>query len=898
MDMNLIALKVDPGQAATTLDQFTTKLRGTETQSQQTQAAFEKLNGAFKSMAQAIQQEQTALARIPLNNLAQGFGQLGEMMARVQAVSDRLARANDPLAQGFARVAQQLQREQDVLMAIRQPQMEYFDTLTALDKLLERNAISTQEYAQQVTKLNQSIEQTPKQQGGHGGGDILGQVAGGIGGTAGSVLGAAAGGGVVAGAMAGVSAIGDLLQEHRKLEDEYTNLINHEMKFTDATHSLSSVMSQQRDIAGALHATLKDTADVYDAVQDATADLNLSSRDLATLTKAVGQEAIISGKSMSSAGDVLNRMILAMDSGVGAGRALKGALVGYDAISDTLTQHFHTTRAGLIALVDAHKIGSRDIVDALKSEADQTQKNYDQRKVTNEQQIAMITEEANTLRQQGVPGIAAYALAGSNGLKEVKEAWLNTNDALKGNSHEMDTALANIEQLTKDLENQTGAFAEVGKAEAKAFGGMLDDLSAAQGAFTLLGHTISTALGQDAWAGLDDKTGLLKFLPLGTKTAMEFAAATAKNKEAITDLNAAYVAGAFGDLSNPKSAARATEIFLAKLEQLTEGLKKQTDVLKEHHEAVQQESEGLLALQRDLNPKFNGMESMLKDSDQAMHDLLEFSKQLTEEQKRQADEQTRAQQEATKARQEQLTKEWHAQIEQADKAIEAMKNDAKTALDPLKQAFSDLILKGKADWGAMLDQMASNGLSKLLDKGESSLLDSVFGKTSSELALTTSFATGGAAAGGEIAGAMMTAGGAVAAVIGGAMAAGGAGGGALGALGSLANSGNDAATVGGLGDLATHIVGFATGGDVMVGGAGGPDTKLAMFRVTPGESIHVRTPQQREDARKGGSSSGPGHTIVNLNYDPHAIRSGKDIETGVMNVIRRNPAAIRALLGG
>src|ERR1051326_7723686 len=103
MDMNLIALKVDPGTAAAQLDQFTGKLRVTETQSQQTQASFTALNAAFRSMAAAMQQEQTALARIPLNNLAQGFGQLGEMMSRVQAVQDRLARANHPLREGFAR---------------------------------------------------------------------------------------------------------------------------------------------------------------------------------------------------------------------------------------------------------------------------------------------------------------------------------------------------------------------------------------------------------------------------------------------------------------------------------------------------------------------------------------------------------------------------------------------------------------------------------------------------------------------------------------------------------------------------------------------------------------------------------------------------------------------------
>jgi tape measure domain-containing protein len=40
--------------------------------------------------------------------------------------------------------------------------------------------------------------------------------------------------------------------------------------------------------------------------------------------------------------------------------------------------------------------------------------------------------------------------------------------------------------------------------------------------------------------------------------------------------------------------------------------------------------------------------------------------------------------------------------------------------------------------------------------------------------------------------------------------------------------------------------GFATGGDFVVGGAGGTDSQLVRFKATPGEHVSIRTPAQRE----------------------------------------------------
>ncbi len=115
-------------------------------------------------------------------------------------------------------------------------------------------------------------------------------------------------------------------------------------------------------------------------------------------------------------------------------------------------------------------------------------------------------------------------------------------------------------------------------------------------------------------------------------------------------------------------------------------------------------------------------------------------------------------------------------------------------------------------------------------------------------------------------------------------------GGLLGLLGGA--TGFDSRVPGGPGPF---LPGFAQGGDFTVGGAGSTDSKVAMFRVTPGETVHVRTPQQQKQAS---ASSGPAPVnIVVQDRNPRALmQGGRDAHRVVLDAIRDNPGAIRALL--
>jgi tape measure domain-containing protein len=113
--------------------------------------------------------------------------------------------------------------------------------------------------------------------------------------------------------------------------------------------------------------------------------------------------------------------------------------------------------------------------------------------------------------------------------------------------------------------------------------------------------------------------------------------------------------------------------------------------------------------------------------------------------------------------------------------------------------------------------------------------------------------------------------------------------GALGALGGGAH-GFDHLVGRGAGPV---LPGFAHGGDMVVGGGGGVDSRLAMFRVSPNESIHVRTPQQREAARTGGKdvpAAKPGRTVVNViaPSDPRELTAVMDTHAGERAMARIN----------
>jgi hypothetical protein len=85
-----------------------------------------------------------------------------------------------------------------------------------------------------------------------------------------------------------------------------------------------------------------------------------------------------------------------------------------------------------------------------------------------------------------------------------------------------------------------------------------------------------------------------------------------------------------------------------------------------------------------------------------------------------------------------------------------------------------------------------------------------------------------------------------------------------------------------------ELPGFARGGDFMVGGTGGVDSKIAMFRVTPGESVHVRTPEQQAQAARPLVAAPRVQNIIQVSSDPREITSAMSSYSGQREHVKLN----------
>lgn len=416
------------------------------------------------------------------DNLANGFGKLGDAIRKEQQALQRttqlheqLARQNQPLTQGFASLAQAIQREQQMLEKIHGPAKQYAEDLQTLDALLRKNAISQAEYTQQKAQLDPS-------KGGGGGSNPLGK----FGATVGFVASApAVAMGALAGAKAGVEAIADYIEEQHKWSDEYITLQNSARRFTDQSTSLNRVMAEQGSLAKSLHSTLAPTMDLYDAIGDVTGDLNLTHKELIGLTKNLGLSALEEGKSMEAAGSVMGRLSIAMQSGADGAGQLRKIFREFPALGEALAKTWDTDTAGVIQMVSSHKRGIRDIVDVWSKSIPEIEAAEGKIQRTHEQAIKEYDERKRIQYAKGA-GYASIFLA-----REGKDI-----DDVTGKNKSLANAFGVIVERLHDMAKEGERALDVQRADAwvNTLGRLPDVLNDGMAAL----HQIGDALGDMA----------------------------------------------------------------------------------------------------------------------------------------------------------------------------------------------------------------------------------------------------------------------------------------------------------------------------------------------------------------------------------------------------------------
>jgi lambda family phage tail tape measure protein len=328
-----------------------------------------------------------------------GFEQLRDAVGRFTAVGNAAAEAAEGVRKMtdeeiefeamLAAGTDQLARQKSILDSLKGPLDEYGKNLQAADALLEKGAISVNEYADAVARMNRELQRarpsdfagavTAKQEqfgpvfdparagvGGAGGGGSGGpagltqMLAGGMGGPGG--LSSMASGMSVAAVGAAALAVALV-----KVGDEYTTLTNSVQRFATSYRSADEIVRDQLQLAGELHGSLAETNALSLRAAEVGDAANLSYAQQNTLTKALAESMQLSGRSMGEATGVMDKLVFAMDQGQLSGRELRSIMRADPVLAESWEKFFGTTGAGLLKMANDGKLSAQDLVAATEA---------------------------------------------------------------------------------------------------------------------------------------------------------------------------------------------------------------------------------------------------------------------------------------------------------------------------------------------------------------------------------------------------------------------------------------------------------------------------------------------------------------------------------------------------
>ena len=490
----------------------------------------------------AIAAVEAGLAKVEAKGSVVGAA-LSEGLGKGAAAADKVKKSTDSLTDQMAKLAgagkafggleQVFKREADMLEKIKGPAKEYETDLRALDMLLQKNSISTDEYATQIARMNQAIEGTKqKTQEAAGPADKLG-----------GMLEALAVPAIGAGIMALGQKIGDLVADMHRMEDEYTNLTNSALKFVDSTHDQNRIIDEQNQLAHDLHAGLSTTIDLYDQVRDGSDKLRISHDEQIRVTKTLGEAMQIANKPIESASAMMARFAYALESGTMSGGEFKRMAKDVPELGDLWAKHWGVSIEVMQKMIQLGKIGPRDLMNVLITDGKAIDDDFKKRKTTNEQLMTEYAKNVNIAQGRGMNGMQAvwYANAGDQHGRNVAEFGL-----VQANEHdEMDrgrSAVGGMLKTIDDVKNLTGAYRGLGDAQQASASvimvGMANvgsSIAAVNSAVTELGSKFG--LLADAW-----DHGLSSF-GMTTKIVMDNAAKVGEAKQQLAALQKAVASG-------------------------------------------------------------------------------------------------------------------------------------------------------------------------------------------------------------------------------------------------------------------------------------------------------------------------------------------------------------------
>lgn len=476
--------------------------------------------------------------------LGKGFGDGATAADKAKQSTQSLAEQMAKLANtgsAFTGLADVFKRQGDMLDKIRGPAKEYTADLQALDMLLQNNAITTSEYATQVTRMNQAIDGTKQST----------EQAAAPGEKFGAALGMIAMPAIGAGILGIGQKIAGLVTEMHEFEDTYTNLANKALKFVDSTHTVNQVLDEQQAMSIRLHTTMDPVIGLYDRVRIGADGLRVSHEDLLRMTQTLGEGVQLANKPVEEAATLMERFSFAMESGVTSARDIKSVMREMPEVAGVWRDAFHMTDSAILTAVANGKLGARELAMAWTGNGAAIQKldeDFLKRVRTNKQATDEWIEAVNRAKEgNNMGGVQAvqYASMSKDQQQSLQGYQLRYGMADGQDRMYGDQGQAEIDKMlskASDIKNLTGEWKDMGNASDKAFSqGVNGVLQLAPKLADLGASVLSLA---ERVGGLADswEHGLS---PLGqtTKLVMDNAAKMGEAKVQLTALTAAMKAG-------------------------------------------------------------------------------------------------------------------------------------------------------------------------------------------------------------------------------------------------------------------------------------------------------------------------------------------------------------------
>ncbi len=790
---------------------------------------------------------------IAASNAASTFRRIGEHMQFMANETAKARAAVDNLAQGFKAVADhmraeslravgnafkgladQMAREVSVLEQIRGPAREHMLNVEALEKLYKRGSITAAEYTEQLQKSG-AVHGPVQKQAAEKGGFLDGLMKGGDAASelAGQLTSIA---GPAALASAGIAAIGDELERWGRRTQDTRDATNTILKFHDGIESANAAMGEQRQLSEDLHVNITKTSKAYADVREATDDLGLSSKQMTDITRNLSAALIVDGGSIDGVSAIMEKLRYAQEAGVMGARELKSIWQQSPEVAEMFAKSIGKTYPELMKMAKEGKIGAAQIrtMTVGLSEGGDTMHKFGQRLRGVKEEM----EATNTSVYQSMLSMQdKYVEIGET----APQIWERISAATKQNAVDFDL-LAKKLQVILTLSRAQGGFATVENLIEKGTKaqGVIDGLKTPLEQYNDKLRDMGKALHQ---AGIYGKAFNDEINRIHPPEWVDY------YKLALDEIEKPELewAGRIKALDYWLNKGRITiEQYAAAISKLsgfevhaTPGGKLVEGKAREivDPSAIKDIGSPGAAAEQTEAQRRNFESAMYGQTAGAQNNLVAWAQ--------------RRQMIIDGA---EATKKWHDELTKTNETAALLGQTLLEGVGSFTDTLVDAANGADVSWSKTLSGIA-DGLEKMILKAL--VLEAITGSASG-------------AAGAGIHGGF---------------------GGLLGLFGGA--NGFDARVPGGSG---AFLPGFANGGDMLVGGSGGTDSKIAAFRVTPGETIHVRTPAQQQAMQ--GSAAQP-VVNVHIRQDPRDLMA--PVASGATDVhlnawARRNVGLLRTIL--